>query len=219
MDFDVLPGPPLAELARTAMSCACAAVITCPGSGDLRPATVPMRVSRTGHPILLPRGGSELARQLAASPVLVTVTVPADTPFSALRLTGMTSTSPGVRGYPVTVRSLEFTGAAAAAVALAQYEAAAPDPFRHEAPAILHHLEHHHMAELTGCVQAHGITAAECAMPRRLDRFGLELLVLTPSGLAAVRLSFPCGPVTTIGELPASIRAILNCQCRASDIP
>lgn len=218
MDFDVLPGPPLAELARTAMSCACAAVITCPETRGRTTATVPMRASRTGHPILLPRGGSALARQLAASPVLVTVTVPADTPFSALRLSGMTSTGTGVRGYPVTVRSLEFTGAAPATVALAQYEAAAPDPFRHEAPAILHHLEHHHMAELTCCVQANGLTAAECAVPRRLDRFGLELLVLTSSGLAAVRLSFPCGPVTTIAELPASIRAILNCQCSTSGI-
>jgi hypothetical protein len=217
MDYDVLPGPPLAEQARTVMARAGAAVVSCPDSRGLFPVTVPVRVTRTGDPILLPRHGSALARHLAASPALVTVTVPADAPFSALRLSGMTGSGPGsgpdAPAYPVTLRSLEFTGSVPAQVALAQYEAAAPDPLRHEAPAILDHLEHHHMAELTGCVRAHGITAAECAVPRRLDRFGLELLVLLPTGLAAVRLAFPDGPVTTIAAVPVSIRAMLTCRC------
>ena len=217
MDFDVLPGPPLAELARTTMALACAAVVNCPESRGLPPMTVPVRASRTGGPVLLPRHESALARCLAVSPALVTVTVAADAPFSALRLTGMTSSGrdygPDVPAFPVAVRSLEFTGAAQAQVGLAQYEAAAPDPLRHQAPAILRHLESCHMAELVGCVRAHGITAAECVIPRRLDRFGLELLVLTPVGLAAVRLGFPDGPVTTIAEVPLSIRTTLTCRC------
>jgi len=235
MDFDVLPGPPLAELARTAMDRACAAVVIYPGSRSLPMATVPVRASRTGHPILLPRRGSVLDQRLAVSAARVSVTIPADAPFSALRLIGITGpgerhdtvqaglgTDPGPAGpaaYPVTVQSLEFTGATPAAVALPQYEAAAPDPLRHRAPEVLGHLEHCHMAELVSCVRAHGITAAECVMPRKLDRFGLEFLVFTPSGVAAVRLAFPAGPVTTIEEVPVSIRAALTCRCGGKSQP
>ena len=235
MDFDVLPGPPLAELARTAMDRACAAVVIYAGSRSLPVATVPARASRMGQPILLPRHGSALDRRLAVSPARVSVTVPADAPFAALRLIGITRPAErheagpaglgqdpsraGPAAYPVTVQSLEFTGATPAAVALPQYEAAAPDPLRHRAPEVLGHLEHCHMAELVSCVRAHGITAAECVMPRKLDRFGLEFLVFTPSGVAAVRLAFPAGPVTTIEEVPVSIRAALTCRCGGKSQP
>ena len=283
MDFDVLPGPPLAELARTAMARACAAVVSCAGPGGLQAATVPVRVSREGHPILLPRRGSALARQLAAGPAMVTVTVPADAPFYALRLAGMAAPpawggpagggpawggpawddpawgghrgvgtsgagpeagggagleagsgpgpeasgglSPEAGGgpgreaggepaaYPVTPQSLEFTGATSAPVLLTQYEAAVPDPFRYQAPAVLRHLEDWHMAELVRCVRMNGIETAECVVPRGLDRFGLELLVFTPGGLSAVRLAFPDGPVAGIEQVPASIRAVFTCRC------
>jgi hypothetical protein len=221
----VLPGPPLAELARTAMARAWAAVVSCGGPRGLRAVTVPVRVSKAGHPILLPRRGSALARQLAAGPAMVTVTVPADAPFCALRLAGMAAPpartaaagpDAGSRepaAFPVTPQSLEFTGGTPAQVALAQYEAAAPDPFRRQALAVLRHLEDWHMAELVRCVQVNGIAAAECVVPRGLDRFGLELLVFTPAGLADVRLAFPDGPVTGIEQVPASIRAVLTCRC------
>jgi hypothetical protein len=229
MDFEVLPGPGLAEVARTVMARACAAVVNCAGPSNFCVATVPLQVSVTGQPILLARHGSELARQLAAGPALVTVTVPADAPFSALRLTGTTGPGAGAErpgqgldldpeprelaAYPVTLRALEFTGATPAEVGVTQYQAAAPDPFRFEAPAVLHHLEHWHMAELVNCVRAHGMAAAECVVPSGLDRFGLELLVLTADGLAPVRLAFPDGPVTEIDQIPASIRAVLTCRC------
>ena len=230
MDFDVLPGPPLAEQARTIIDRACAAVVSSAVPG-IPPATVvPVRASRTGRPILLPQPGSMLDRQLDASPAIVTISIPADAPFSALRLTGMTrprgtadlpdpESDPGQAapaGYPVVLQSLEFTGATPAPVALTQYEAAVPDPFRHEAAAVLRHLERYHLADLVDCVRAHGITVAEYVVPRRLDRFGLELLVLSPSGLAAVRLAFPDGPVTTIAEVPVSIRTSLTCRCALS---
>lgn len=230
MDFDVLPGPPLAELARTAMDRACAAVVIYPGPRSFPMATVPVRTSRTGHPILLPGRGSVLDQRLAVSAARVSVTIPADAPFSALRLIGMTRPAerydagrpgPGAEpaAYPVTVQSLEFTGASPVAVAVGQYEAAAPDPLRHHAPEVLRHLEQCHMAELVSCVRAHGITAAECVMPRKLDRFGLEFGVCTPTGVAAVRLAFPAGPVTTIEEIPVSIRAVLTCRCGGASQP
>jgi len=214
MDFDVLPGPPLAEVARTTLASVSAAVVSFAGPLALPPLTVPMRAGRMGDPVLLPPEGSMVARHLAARPAAVTVTVPADAPFSALRLTG--TAQPGgcePAAYPVVLRSVEFTGAVPAPVALAQYEAAAPDPFRREAPAILRHLERCHMPELVCCVRAHGMTAAEYVIPRRLDRFGLEFLVLMPSGLAAVRLAFPDGPVTDLADVPVSIRAVLTCRC------
>jgi hypothetical protein len=220
MDFGVLSGPSLPELARTAMARACAAVVSCGGPPDLPAATVPVRATAAGAPVLLPRPGSALARHLARGPAIVTVIIPADAPFAALRLTGMTRPGPGrdrgrreLAAYPVTLQSLEFTGSASVQVALGQYEAAAPDPLRQAEPAILHHLEHCHMAELVRCVQAHGLTAAEYVIPRGLDRFGLELLVLAASGVAAVRLAFPDGPVTSLLEVPAGTKEILTCRC------
>jgi hypothetical protein len=48
-----------------------------------------------------------------------------------------------------------------------------------------------------------------------LDRYGLQLLVLTTDGTAAVRLAFPGGPVTSLDEVPASIRTALTCRCQA----
>jgi hypothetical protein len=90
-----------------------------------------------------------------------------------------------------------------------------PDPLWRVAPNILRHLEHGHMAELTSCVRAHGLVQADWVIPRGLDRYGLELLVLCQDGTASVRLAFPAGPVTSIDEVPDSIRTVLTCACRS----
>ena len=90
MDYDVLPGPSLPELARTALARAATAAVTAddvPG----RPAAagpVPVRATRDGSPLLLPAAGSPLGQWLAANPGPVRVSLPAGPPFSALRLTG-----------------------------------------------------------------------------------------------------------------------------------
>ena len=39
--------------------------------------------------------------------------------------------------------------------------------------------------------------------------------MLTTDGTAAVRLAFPGGPVTSLDEVPASIRTALTCRCQA----
>jgi hypothetical protein len=75
-------------------------------------------------------------------------------------------------------------------------------------------LEHAHSAELVSCVRAHGMPQADWVIPRGLDRYGLELLVLTTGGTAAVRLSFPGGPVTSLQQIPASVRTVLTCHCQ-----
>jgi hypothetical protein len=37
--------------------------------------------------------------------------------------------------------------------------------------------------------------------------------VLAADGVAAVRLGFPDGPVTSLRDVPASIRTALTCRC------
>jgi hypothetical protein len=221
MDLAVLPGPSLAELARTAVARATAATIACQTqpAGSCPQAGVAMRADPAGQPILLPAPGSALARQLAARPAQLTVCVCAEPPFSALRLSGCAR--PGGPGsaraaYHVTLRSAEFTGAGGRHVPLASYLAAAPDPLWREAPGILRHLSRGHMGELVACIRAQELPQAEWVMPSGLDRFGLRLLVLTPDGVAVTRLSFPGGPVASFSEVPPSLRAVLACRCQAS---
>jgi hypothetical protein len=116
----------------------------------------------------------------------------------------------------VAVRSVEFAGVVPAQVCVDQYRAAAPDPLWREAPGVLRHLEHGHLSDLIGCVRAHGMPQADWVIPRGLDRYGLELVILTTDGTAAMRLSFPDGPVTSLQDVPASIRTVLTCRCQSA---
>jgi hypothetical protein len=224
MDFDVLPGPSLPELARTTLARAATAAISV-AAADGSPAAagpVPVRSTRDGSPLLLPAAGSPLARRLAAGQDPVRVSLPAGPPFSALRLTGTARPvgGAGITACRLAIGSIEFTGgsvltAKGARVPVEDYRAARPDPLWRVAPGILRHLEHGHMDELVGCVRAHGMTRAEWVIPRGLDRYGLELLVLTTDGIAAVRLAFPDGPVSSLDDVPVSLRTALTCRCQA----
>jgi len=229
MDFDVLPGPSLPELARTALARAAAATVSdadpgipgTPAGRPVAPGQVPVRATWDGRPVLLPASGSWLEQRLSARRAKpVTVSVPADAPFSAVRLTGTSQwltrdRTAGITACVVAVQSIEFAGSGCPRVPLEKYQAAAPDPLWRVAPAILRHLEHGHMGELVHCVRAHGMPQADWVIPRGLDRYGLQLLVLTTDGTAAVRLAFPGGPVTSLDEVPASIRTALTCRCQA----
>ncbi len=220
MDFDVLPGPSLPERARTALARAASATVSDPRiAGAPAAGQVAVRACRDGSPLLLPAAGTLVAAWLAAGPDEVRVSLPAGPPFAALRLTGTVrpvtlAGEPGLAAAAVSIDSVEFTGASAARVTGEEYRAAAPDPLWRVAPAVLHHLEHGHMGELVRCVRAHGMSRAEWVVPRGLDRYGLELLVLTGDGIA-VRLSFPDGPVASLDDVPVSLRAALTCRCRA----
>ena len=229
MDFEVLPGPSLAELARTALASAVVAEVDDARSpGDpvypgRVPAQVPVRDGRDGSPLLLPVTGSVLEHQLAARTEAATVTVPAVGPYSALRLTG--TARPTARNRRAEIAAcmidlllVELIGHAGVCVQvpLAAYRAAAPDPLWREAPAVLRHLEQGHMADLIACVRMHGLAQADWVLARGLDRHGLELLVLATDGVAAVRLGFPDGPVTSLQEVPASIRTALTCRCESA---
>jgi hypothetical protein len=163
MDVEVLPGPSLAERARTAVTQARLAAVTWddpePGRGRRVTATAAIRDGGAGAPLLL------LAPREAVTE------------------------------------------------ALADYRAAEPDPLWRVAASAIQHLERGHMAELICCLRAHGMHRAEWVVPRGLDRFGLELAVISSHGVAAVRLSFPDGPVGSLEEVPASLRAVLACRC------
>jgi hypothetical protein len=233
MDFDVLPGPSLPELARTALARAAAATVsdsslTLGPAGPVGPVgplgPVPVRAGRDGSPLLLPATGSLVEQWLAATPESVTVSVPAVTPFTALRLSGSSrplaeDRAARITACSVAVRSVEFAEAGLRSrpvpVTVEDYRAAAPDPLWRVAPAILRHLERAHMTELVECIRAHGLPHADWVIPRSLDRYGLELLVLASDGTAAVRLSFPDGPVASLLDAPASIRTVLTCRCEA----
>ncbi|MGH3210628.1 MAG: hypothetical protein ACRDNO_23025 [Trebonia sp.] len=155
-----------------------------------------------------PAAGSPLTRWLAASPDPVRVSLPAGPPYSALRLTGTARPvgAAGITACRLAIGSIEFTGGGLARVPVEEYRAARPDPLWRVAPGILRHLEHGHMGELVHCVRAHGMTRAEWVIPRELDRYGLELLVLTtgsrrsgwPSPTApsprSATCRFPCAP-------------------------
>jgi hypothetical protein len=229
MSVEVLPGPSLAERARTAITQARLATVTwgdpeaAPGAPDRVTATAAIRVDRRGRPVLLLPPREAVTAALAASP-RVNVTVPAPAPLRTLALAGAVQArtvqlgtgADGRVGHLLDVRSLRFAGSGGAWVPLAEYEAAEPDPLWRVATGAVRHLERGHMAELIGCVRAHGMDQAEWVVPRGLDRFGLELAVITPSGVAAVRLSFPDGPVSSLDEVPASLQAVLACRCQAT---
>jgi hypothetical protein len=229
MDFEVLPGPSLAELARTALASAVTAEIDDaerPGDPARRarvPVLTQVRDGRDGSPLLLSVTGSVFEHQLSAQREAVTVTVPAGGPYAALQLTGTARPTArnrriGIAACLVDLRSVELIGPAGARVLvpLADYRTAAPDPLWREAPRVLHHLEHGHMTDLIACVRMHGLPQADWVIARGLDRYGLELLVLTTDGVAAVRLGFPDGPVGSLRDVPASIRTALTCRCESA---
>ena len=229
MDFEVLPGPSLAELARTALASAAAAEIHdarrsgAPAEAGRGAALIPVRDGRDGSPLLLSVTGSVIEHRLAAQTEAVSVTVPAGGPYSTLQLTGTARPTArnrrvGIAACMVDLRSVELIGQAGVRVLvpLAEYRAAAPDPLWREAPGVLRHLEHGHMTELIACVRVHGLPQADWVIARGLDRYGLELLVLTTDGVAAVRLGFPDGPVTSLRDVPASIRTALTCRCESA---
>ena len=229
MDFEVLPGPSLAELARTALASASAAEIDDvarpgdPARHGRVPVLASVREGRDGSPLLLSVTGSVVEHQLSTQRDAVTVTVPAVGPYSVLRLTGTARPTArnrrvGVAACMVDVLSVELIGAAGSrvAVALDEYRTAAPDPLWRVAPGVLRHLEHGHMTELVACVRAHGLPQADWVIPRGLDRYGLELLVLATDGVAAARLGFPDGPVSCLQDVPASIRTALTCRCESA---
>src|ERR1700761_3115523 len=99
MEFEIMPGPSLAELARTALARAAAATVGEAGQADGGRFVdgagqagggdrMPVRDRADGSPLLLAAAGSLLEQRLTSCPAAVSVSVPASAPFAALRITG-----------------------------------------------------------------------------------------------------------------------------------
>jgi hypothetical protein len=216
MDYGVLPGPPLAELARTAVARARTVAVTCDGQPWAPSPRARLRAGPAGQLILATAPGPLPDHPVTAG-ARVTAVAGAAAPFTALALSGVVESAArrpdGSLTHRVTVLAVEFTGPAGSPVPLARYLAAAPDPLWRQAPAILGHLERGHRAQLLACVRAHGLREALWVMPRAVDRFGLELGVLTTTGVGSVRLPYPDGPVRCFSEIPPPVRTLLSCRC------
>src|SRR6201996_1196349 len=132
MDVEVLPGPSLAERARTAVTKARLATLIWVDPDPARDrrvtATAAIRVGRAGAPLLLLAPRASVIGALAASP-LVTVTIPAPAPLGSLALTGTVwprAEADGRLGYRLDLRALQFAGGGGGPVALAAYHGAGP---------------------------------------------------------------------------------------------
>ena len=94
--------------------------------------------------------------------------------------------------------------------------AAAPDPLRTEAPDVLAHLREAHSAGLLHCLRSQGHPNAEWIEPQRLDRYGLEVSVVSADAVTDVRLPFPA-PLDSLSQLGPGLRTALMCRCSEGD--
>ena len=78
---------------------------------------------------------------------------------------------------------------------------------------MLHHLETAHSADLLACTRAQGHDDVHAAVPRAIDRYGVELAALRSDGVRLLRLDFPDGPVDRLDRLTTGLRYLLTCRC------
>lgn len=210
--------PTVAEHARTALATARAATLLTKGCPARQPAVTLATVDdqSDGRPLVGLDAASPAIKRLAECRV-ATITVPAPAPFRGLELTGVLAPSesqePEVRVFRLDPLACRLTGAAGTTVPISQFRAAAPDPLRHLAPDLLTHLADAHGEDLLACIRAHASPSALAAIPRAVDRYGIELTILDESGTEWVRLPFPNGPIDALHELPPGLLLPLTCRC------
>lgn len=214
--------PTLPERARTALSQAASATLIprrCPPRSDTV-LTVAVEDDPQGRHLVHLDSSTPAVRILAACPV-VTLSVVGPTPFRRLDLTGSLELRRGgrrgLRTYRFEPLAGRLVGATSVPVAMAEFRAARPDPLAPVAGQMLAHLAEAHAHELLACLRAHGHLDAEAAEPVTLDRYGLELAALVPTGVQRVRLAFPNGPIQTHQQIPPGLRLPLQCRCRGSN--
>lgn len=161
--------------------------------------------------------GSLAARHLVSRPVATLLVAPAACQpvlvhGAARRL--RPSGSGSVLTFHLDVATVRV-GAARLAVDEQAYARAAPDPLRHDAPAVLAHLNTGHAQALAGCLRARGADVG-FVHATGLDAGGLTVLVTNGRGVDIVRLRFP-SRVASLDELPVSLSAVLQpghiCPC------
>ena len=118
-----------------------------------------------------------------------------------------------MRTYRVSLLSARLVAGTSVPVPLGAFHAAEPDPLWRYSSQTVAHLGEAHAAELLACVRAHGSPEAQAVVPRAIDRYGLQLTLLTAGGVSTLRLPFPFGPVGSAEEARVGLRAMLTCQC------
>ncbi|WP_164860576.1 DUF2470 domain-containing protein [Rhodococcus sp. X156] len=204
--------PSSAELARTAVARARVAVLTT-YPRNARSVLATVEVSDADGALLLRLPRHTLAAQTLERRPLGTVRLSPEgcetvtIQGAARRL--QRADDQGLTHYRLDVGAVRVGERVGEPVDVDEYWAATADPLRDEAPAILDHLRHHHGADLTACVRAHGHTGVLWADPRRLDRYGLELSILDDAGANTLRLSFD-RPVQSVAELSPGLAVLLR---------
>lgn len=157
------------------------------------------------------------ARQLVSRPLATLLVAPAACQpvlvhgaAQRLRPTG----SGSVLTFHLDVATVRV-GTARLAVDEQSYARAAPDPLRHDAPAVLAHLNADHAQALAACLRARR-TDVGFVHATGLDAGGLTVLVADGDGVDTVRLRFP-SRVESLDELPVSLSTALqpgpSCPC------
>jgi hypothetical protein len=211
--------PTLGQSARDAIAGARAATLLARqvATGERCVAVVAVDADADGLVVIALDRQSPLTRTLAVRPV-VTVAVPARPPYATLQVTGAAKPVPsahdGLAAYRLAPIAVRFVGhGGTAVVPVADYLGASPDALAREGPAIVRHLEHAHAADLLACLAAHGHTDAIAVVPRHLDSRGLEVSVITATGVESVELAFPDGAVSSFQQVSVGLRAVFSCRC------
>jgi Protein of unknown function (DUF2470) len=215
------PVPTLAETARTATAAARTASVWPATSDTARQSVVIVRAETDGYgrPVMLFNPGSPVLASVAHA-MAVTVSVAAPAPFRSVELTGRPERYEAADqrryvAYRLEPAAVRVNGAHPRDLPMHEYWAALPDPLVREAARMVEHLAAQHGADLTACMRAHGLPGTQWAVPRRLDRYGLEIAVLTASGVSTARLPFPHAPVSSLREVAHYLRIALTCPCQS----
>lgn len=156
------------------------------------------------------------ARQLLARPVATLEVAPVG--FEPVMLHGSVRRLPGLSAGGALLFRLDVTavrvGTPPVLLDGASFCAARPDPLRHDAAAVLEHLNGCHADALAACLRAGGHDAG-FVVATGLDAGGLTVTAVGAEGVDRVRLRFP-SPVSDLGELPMSIGGALNPRCGCS---
>lgn len=210
--------PSWGELARTALADArVATLVTGECADPSTPTIVRVDAGVEARPRFWLEPSSPTVARLSRWPV-ATLVVAASPPFRSLALTGAVR-SPAHEGsscppFELVPTAARLLGARAASIDLEEFLHAEPDPLRGAAPAIVRHLEVAHAAELLACVRAHGHADAVAVVPHGLNRYGIDLTMLTPDGVQCVWLAFSGGPVDRLHDVGPGLRPLLMCRCR-----
>lgn len=192
--------PTLSECARTALARASVGSLVTKGCA-VRPGTltvVTVEDQPDARPLVHLEESSPIVRVLGACRV-ATLSVASAAPFRSLELTGpllpRRGSRPGQRTFRLSPLTVRLVGGTSHSLHPSDFQAASPDPLAELAPAFLQHLTDAHASDLLGWIRAQGFEHADAVLPRRLDRYGIELAVLGSAGVQRVRLTFPDGPI------------------------